>query len=46
MNVVSNICFSVGIWLIINGLVQELSLLYPIGCFMIIEGLRIVNKNH
>ena len=40
MEKIPSICFSLGTWLVLNGIGVELNLLFPIGFYMIFEGLR------
>ena len=41
LRTISNICFSIGAWFVLNGLGIELNLLFPLGLSMVIEGIRI-----
>ena len=40
MGKMTSICFSLGTWLVLTGIGIELNLLFPIGFYMIFEGLR------
>ena len=40
MEKIPSICFSLGTWLVLTGIGIELNLLFPIGFYMIFEGLR------
>ena len=40
MDKIQSICFSLGTWLVLNGIGVELNLLFLIGFYMIVEGLR------
>lgn len=45
LRMVINICFSIGSWMILNGLGAEFNILFPIGLMMFLTGLDIKHNS-